>query len=208
MTLPVNQLAVLVTTHCNLRCPDCCFGIPKRERMPARHEPWSAFERLAAHPRYLHRLCVTGGEPTLHPEFPRIAREFRDMFDADVMVLTTNGARVLDYKPEVALFDEIRITDFADPRSQEAIAWVRAELPDRLLVAKSEHVPEARRPGPGICDFRVFAAYAQGRLYPCCEGPGIADSPWVEPGPDWPERLAALRLPCDRCRFGQPVAAP
>lgn len=197
----VNHLSLLVTTRCSRACPDCCFQIPTHATLPAWSASWGYLEAAAKIFRDVDWLYVAGGEPTLHPEFDRIAREFRALFDPERLLLTTNGAKVIEHGDVMDRFDEIRVTDFGDDASRAAIAWLRAHHPDRLAVADATHVPMSRRPGAWPCDRNQIAAYALGKLWPCCEGPGLADAPFVVPGPDWRRELEHAALPCRRCPF-------
>jgi MoaA/NifB/PqqE/SkfB family radical SAM enzyme len=197
-----HNLALLVTTHCNRQCPDCCLQIPKHVTMVPQHQPWEYFEDAARHFDDIFWLYVAGGEPTLHPEFPRIAREFRSMFEPERLLLTTNGARLVEQADSIKYFDEIRITDFDDPRSQAAIAWMRQHAPDKLVVWGAEHTPITHRGGPCPCGRQTIAAYALGRVYPCCEAPGLPQAASIPLGPGWEAALAKLPLPCADCPFG------
>lgn len=204
----VNQLAVVVTTRCNLACPACCYQMPTRALWPARHEPWAAFAAAARVFGDVQDLFVTGGEPTLHPEFPRIAREFRAMFDAERMVLVTNGARLIEHGDAADRFDEVRVSAY-DDRGRRAADWLRARRPDLLRGGTApEQVPLDHRGGPGRCDKDWTAVLIQGHLYPCCMGPGIPGSARAELTTAGRASLAGLPRPCARCIFGRPAAAP
>jgi len=196
----VNCIAILITTHCNRKCPECCFGILTAT---PQHHPWSYFEEAARYLTEIHWLFVSGGEPTLHPEFPRIAREFRTMFDPERMILVTNGARVVEYGDSMQHFDEVRITDFDDPRSQSAIAWMRQHASEKLVVWGVDHIPMAHRGGIHPCDRRTIAAYSGGRLYPCCEAPGLPQAASIPLGADWQTALDRVPLSCAVCPFGR-----
>jgi hypothetical protein len=196
----VNCLALLVTTHCNRKCPECCFGILTAA---PQHQSWSYFEEAARCLAEIHWLFVAGGEPTLHPEFPRIASEFRTLFDPEHMILTTNGARVIEHGDSMQYFDEVRITDFPDHHTQAVIAWMRQHAPDRLVVWGLDHIPMTHRGGPHPCDRRTIAAYAGGRLYPCCEGPGLPQASSIPLGSGWQADLERVPLSCAVCPFGR-----
>ena len=70
--------ALELTPACNNRCAGCSNGFSARERAPLtpsdvpplRAEGWlRVLEQLAPHAQ---RLKLTGGEPTLHPDFPAL----------------------------------------------------------------------------------------------------------------------------------------
>jgi GTP 3',8-cyclase len=88
-----DDLRISVTDRCNFRCTYC---------MPAEGLPWLpkgeilSFEEITRVTGLFLRLGVrslklTGGEPTVRAEFPKLVRMLRDL-DADVdMSMTTNG---------------------------------------------------------------------------------------------------------------------
>jgi cyclic pyranopterin phosphate synthase len=88
-----DDLRISVTDRCNFRCTYC---------MPAEGLPWLpkgeilSFEEITRLTGLFLRLGVrslklTGGEPTVRAEFPKLVRMLRDL-DADVdMSMTTNG---------------------------------------------------------------------------------------------------------------------
>lgn len=196
-----QHVNLLVTTHCNRACPDCCCGMPRHALGPPQHYDWPYFERAATFLRGLEVLTITGGEATTHPQFGRILREFDSLFEPIELELMTNGCDLLRYRAEWFRVARIMITDFDDPRSQAAIAAVRAWNPARLAVYPSEHVDVNRRGSGAPCGRRTIAAYAAGRLYPCCVSPGIPGAASMEPARDWREALEQVPLACADCCF-------
>ena len=90
-----------VTNHCNLRC-DSCFqadtDIPKDERRPRGRMTWERYARVVEQSQSLSTYLELGlfGEPTLHPELPRMIRH---AVDAGLSVgLVTNGTLLDDDK--------------------------------------------------------------------------------------------------------------
>ena len=190
---------LLVTTLCNRQCRDCCYRIPGHETLPPQHYDWPYFERAAEYLGNLNYLYVTGGEPTLHPQFVRIAAEFRVLFNPQRMVLATNGAGILQHIDSLDDFDEVRITNFGPPPTPETILQVTERYPNKIVVRPGTHYSLEKRGGGYPCERRYIPAYANGRLYPCCVAPGIPDAVSIEPTNDWKLQLAEVPLPCASC---------
>jgi hypothetical protein len=92
-----DRIEIDITWDCNLRCFCCdrsCGQAPSEERMTVGQIRWFLEETRQ---RNIHwkSICLSGGEPTLHPQFHEILRmvlEFRnrDSPGATIMV-NTNG---------------------------------------------------------------------------------------------------------------------
>jgi cyclic pyranopterin phosphate synthase len=89
----IGDLRVSVTDRCNFRCQYC---------MPAEGLPWLerdevlTFEEIARLVSLLssmgvHDIRLTGGEPLVRREFPRLVRMLREIEDVAEISLTTNG---------------------------------------------------------------------------------------------------------------------
>ena len=95
---PGKISAVLFLPSCNLRCPFCHNHelALHPERLAA--YPWDYVQqRLTALRPWLDGICITGGEPTLHPDLPDLLERIRGLGLA--VKLDTNGTR-----PEVLAF--------------------------------------------------------------------------------------------------------
>ncbi len=84
--------AVLFLPGCNFRCPYChnhdLIADPDRfETIPLP----AVLNRLGAFGPWLDGVCVTGGEPTLHPTLPRLLAALKEIGLA--VKLDTNGSR-------------------------------------------------------------------------------------------------------------------
>ena len=204
-----HEVAILVTTFCNRQCPECCYRIPGHEMLAPTHYDWAYFEHAATFLRGLAVLFISGGEPTVHPEFGRILREFDALFEPDVLELITNGYNLPRYADEWHRLDRIIINDFSgDERSHAAVAAVQAWDPARLVVEPGLHTDLKERGSGRPCMRRTIAAYAAGRLYPCCVAPGIPGAASMAPTRDWRETLERIPLACDRCCFSPAAEAP
>jgi uncharacterized radical SAM superfamily Fe-S cluster-containing enzyme len=85
---------VEITDHCNLRCPTC-YAASGPERLT--HKPFDVVEKLldavVASEGEADVVQISGGEPTLHPDFFRILDAARARPIKHLMV-NTNGIRI------------------------------------------------------------------------------------------------------------------
>lgn len=98
----LRQLAIIVTTRCDLRCAHCLRGHP-----PERHDfPLELLPRLLeeARPFGLQRVALTGGEPRLHPQFERIVESIVQAGFSWHFV--SNGQQIEPYLPLMERFRE------------------------------------------------------------------------------------------------------
>lgn len=91
---PGRVACTVFLNGCNFRCPYC----HNAELLEGDIEPVLSVEELLAFLKkrqgILEGVCITGGEPTLHPELPQLMRSIRKLGCG--VKLDTNG-----YRPEV-----------------------------------------------------------------------------------------------------------
>ncbi len=91
-------LAVIdITNRCNFRCP-ICFAEAKGEGSHYALDPETVRKMLQAlldRPVPCRSVQFSGGEPTVHPEFPSILRMAREMGFTHIQV-ATNGSKFAD----------------------------------------------------------------------------------------------------------------
>ena len=76
---------------CNLRCPYCHnSSLVLPEQMEEGFPEEDLFAFLEKRKGKLDGVCITGGEPTIHPELPRLIRQIRDL--GFLLKLDTNGS--------------------------------------------------------------------------------------------------------------------
>jgi hypothetical protein len=199
-------VTLLITTHCDRGCPHCCYRISDNAALPPRHYDHAYFVDAARWLTGIERLYISGGEPTLHPEFARLALELRSLFKPRRLILATNGARVIEHQASMKFFDEIRVTYFGAPADIAAIRWLQDHLPRRLQIHSAAHLPLDKPGGGAPCGREHNAAYANGRLYPCCVAPGLLDAASIAPSATWRAELTATPLPCAVCPFSKEPA--
>ncbi|HEY9016395.1 MAG TPA: GTP 3',8-cyclase MoaA [Gemmatimonadales bacterium] len=90
---PLRSLRVSVTDRCNMRCRYC---MPERDYVWLPHESILSFEEIERLVRIFTRLGVdrvrlTGGEPLLRHELPKLVGLLRNITELRDLALTTNG---------------------------------------------------------------------------------------------------------------------
>lgn len=188
------HVSVLVTDRCTRKCPHCCFAsiLDKAPKEPSVDDLAVVGTTLG----YVHRLHVTGGEPTEHHDFPAIARRCREIFSADTITVGTRK-----FVEDLRHFDEVYFSSYGD-NAEDAKRLLGSGIPCQIGIVK-HYPPEVIDPlGTGCHRGRAnhFAVY-DGRVYPCCVAPGVPESPSIPLTVDWLEQIAFLKPPCASCRF-------
>ncbi len=133
---PLRSLRVSVTDRCNLRCAYC---------MPEQGYRWLERERLLHFGEIatlvdafcslgLEAVRITGGEPLMRRELPRLVEQLARRPALREIAMTTNGMLLAEHAEELALAGLRRVTvslDTLDERTFERIARRRG-LPDVL----------------------------------------------------------------------------
>lgn len=88
---PGRVAATLFTGGCNFRCPYCHNkDIVLKNVAVVPYEESEVFSFLEKRRRVLTGVCITGGEPTLHPDLPDFIRRIRE--PGYCVKLDTNGS--------------------------------------------------------------------------------------------------------------------
>lgn len=200
-----GELHLFLTSCCNLKCPDCCMNIP--ESPFPEHYDAGYLKAAAEHLKGIDRLFVTGGEPTMHPEFRIIVPGLRDLFQCREMILCTNGYKVVEFSDLLEHFDSVLVSHYGH-NGKEA-EFVRDNFGDGRPEGPTLHVSKTRRAEKPVPCFRYREgiAYAYGLLYPCCvvHGPGGAGIPLTA---NWREDILKVPLPCGECCFAEEADSP
>ena len=87
-------LLIEVTDHCNLRCPTCYAGSgPERQTHRSLEQIERMLDRAVANEGEPSIIQISGGEPTVHPQFFEILKLARERPIGHLMV-NTNGVRI------------------------------------------------------------------------------------------------------------------
>ena len=93
---------VEVTDSCNLQCPLCYAGSGPGKKHRTFEECRAAIDRLVAVEGRPEVLQLSGGEPTIHPQFREIL-DYAVAQPIDIVMINTNGIRIA-HDPEFVQF--------------------------------------------------------------------------------------------------------
>ncbi len=138
---PLRDLRISVTDRCNFRCPYCMpaelFGeryefLPKPEILT-----FEEIERVARICVALgaHKLRITGGEPLVRAQLPRLIELLSGVEGVADIALTTNGSLLPQHAEALAAAGLRRVTislDSLDPEIFEAMSGVGFKI-ERVL---------------------------------------------------------------------------
>jgi GTP 3',8-cyclase len=143
---PLGHLRVSVTDRCNLRCRYC---MPEEEYVWLEREYLLTFEELGTLTGIFAELGVgkihlTGGEPLLRRDFPKLVALIRRNPGISELVLTTNGVLLADHAAALKSAGLDRITVSLDTlRPERFRALTRTDAHARVLAG----IDAARRAG-------------------------------------------------------------
>lgn len=220
-TRNTNTVNLLLTTRCTMECPNCHTMIPRlKAEGTARHANVAQIILAGALMQPLRRVHLTGGEPTMHPEFEAIAYNVREWFGASFVTIETNGSYYRRYRHVFAeVFDRVFITHYVKDAiypdnfdNTQVIAEAEQDLGDRLirepavthlplktglaLLSRNEEVPCSKWHDPGLP-----CAWVNGLLYACCTTFGIDPSLGIPLTDNWREEIQKQPMGCSRCAF-------
>jgi hypothetical protein len=192
-------LSVDITSHCNLRCPECAANISGILN-PA-HYDVNEIQAAAAYLQGFEILGLTGGEPTMYPSFKQIVPLLKEWFGVSKLLLATNGYKVIEYKDILHHFDDIFISRYAhNQRENDFIAKHFLGRPP----GPSIHLTTARRARkPSPCFRSNITKLSFGRLYPCCFIIDGYEYIGVPLSKDFRETVFNIPLPCLDCCFAE-----
>jgi hypothetical protein len=218
----INKIQVPVVRMCNRRCPDCCAreqltwynkSITKKEM---------SFEELTWAGRLIgaiDEIEITGGEPTLHPQFEELTNNLTGIFQCDNFMLVSNGWLFGQDPSKLPLLLKYR-TVWISHYTEQYVATSGGTTNTREVELISKYLHENGR--EDWKPYTVYAhhpfsappyggtpcghypsnmiAYYEGRVYGCCvswslpyQGTSI---PLTE---NWRDHLNEIDLPCEQC---------
>jgi GTP 3',8-cyclase len=134
----IEYLRISVTDRCNFRCVYCMPAeglawLPKQDILS--YEEITEVARQLA-PLGLRRLRITGGEPTIRPDLPKLIAMLKAVDGIEDIALSTNGAKLPTMARDLKAAGLDRLNISADSLRQERIiAIARRDLKFDPVVA-------------------------------------------------------------------------
>lgn len=206
----IDTISYSLTTHCNMKCPDCCAGITA---LPKSLKSFYSWDYIVESAKYFKGMNInlTGGEASVHPKFEEFVPKLKELFESPKLTVWTNGT-MFKKKPDVwGYFDEIHITNYTkdtfdgSPDNTEDIKWIRDKYPNKKINScEIVHIPKEQR-GSKAC-FRAYSEtveFVDGRIYPCCASSALSEQVYVNLSDNWKEEVLKLIHPCHVCLFAE-----
>jgi len=195
---------IMIATVCNRRCPKCCcadivHGSPPR---------FFSAEAIADEVALLDRaevIYLTGGEPTLHPDFDNVLRLSRKARGEKLLFLMTNGAKLSEKASATAFVNRVCIS-ILDGYSKNILKNYLRVKPKSVIVDPWREPHYATTGGDRPCHRHLTTiSVMDGLVYPCCVACGIRGAESTPLTAEWPSLVRYLRPPCGNCVFGQKI---
>lgn len=201
----IDSVGIIITTKCTKVCPDCCIDNIHMDKYDVSME---YLKKSALYLKGLRRIQLTGGEPTLHPNFEEIVRGAKDLFECEFLTLETNGNAENVSTEVLNLFDMIYISHYTPltySGCEDNIAQIGAILEkvsrDKVTIGEVKHIVVESK-GYRQCS-RIendFVVYHKGRIYPCCVVPSIT-SLGLPISSTWKTDILTHKPDCLLCKF-------
>lgn len=215
-----------ISSRCNLSCRYCLHPIMTRPKVDISREHWAAaleWVRYFVGKGTQGELVLFGtGEPSLHPDFPQMAREARGVIGPGRrLVTTTNGIAVTKEWVDALKPSGIRVyvSLHRPEKAEPAVRYLKSAGLLEATVADAVEYPndwagqvkwhsnaaalayDARPICPWTAAGQLFVS-AHGALYSCCYANG--DSPVLGQVTDAPSALAVTPWKaCQSCWLRQ-----
>ena len=137
---------VELTTSCNLKCPMCYASSGPGGKHLTVAEAKGSIDRLVEVEGRPEVLQLSGGEPTIHPDFAEILA-YACAQPIDIVMINTNGLRLAqdpDFAASLAPFRHrlevyLQFDGFDDDTSRALRGAALADVKERALAALGEH---------------------------------------------------------------------
>jgi len=171
---------------------------------------WEYIKHAAEHFYGMDRIHITGGEPTMHPDFANIVPYLKQVFGCNRLTLETNGFGFKKFPKVFNFFDEIYCSHYTagsfvgSPDNTEEIEFIRDYVYlTKIIVGEIKHESRENR-GTKMCSrgWSETLGYCNGKVYPCCVASGLpARDTGIPLTKNWRQEILEVVHPCDICFF-------
>lgn len=211
----IKGISLAITTHCNLSCTNCTWGIQKIPMNKREHYTWEYLENCAKYFKGIETIYITGGEPTLHPNLEEWSYRFKQLFKCKNLYIWTNGLGFNNLSVDafnqydriiITLYDKNTYKGSVDNSEQimDFIESFPTNSRHKIQPGRIDHLINIPG-GPNPCGRQVehegLVPYLNGKVYHCCGG--IAIQKGVILSDSWRTDILNEPLNCDLCVFGE-----
>jgi len=200
--IEIDRVNFWLTSYCNQYCPDCCVNAPNYKN--PKHYDIDYIKNASRFFYGIDNLRITGGEPTMHPDFGTIVPMLKEMFGCRLLTLATNGYMVIKHQNVLHHFDDIVCTLYSHNRKEVEFLRKNGFIKRNTRSDRPvEHVPVTKRvSNPVPCERANQAvAYVEGLVYPCCIAPDFLGGKGIPLSDNWRKEILTVDLPCENCFF-------
>ena len=110
----IDMIYIGLTTHCQVNCPYCSWGINKIPMKDREFYSWEYLENIAKYVYGIPKVCIIGGEPTMHPDFVEWSPRFKELFGCKELYVWTNGYGNLLFPEVFVNYDWVIMTKYTE----------------------------------------------------------------------------------------------
>ena len=209
MSRLIQSINYSITSNCDRMCPHCCMNLLEKEPWEA---SWDYIVDSAKYFKGIRRIHLTGGEPTLHSQFCEIVPKLKKLFQCGILTLESNGWGFQKFPEIFKEFDVIQVSHYMKNSyigswdNTDDVEFIKSFLKETntiVLVGDIIHIDRNVRNNGLICDRGTSetVAYYDSKLFPCCVGPGLKDSPSITLSDKWEKEIRDIDIPCNTCWF-------
>lgn len=193
-------------------CPDCAHNTPVRTKDTS-IVPHVSWEYILESALYLKgcKIKLTGGEPTIHPDFPDIAKHLKKIFNTPSLEMDTNGFNCLKYFDYLEYFDKICFSHYIKgdffTEKEDNTNILNALKENKNIKLEVFDIDFFHRRGVNTKSKPCYRSeietisYMDGLLFPCCIGLGNENAVGIKPSENWRKEILDVPFKCNNCLF-------
>ncbi len=135
----VTKLEIAITDFCNLDCHLCSQGTPlQQDKKTMSLDEIKRISRFFK-PYEFKAVKLSGGEPTLHPQFREICGAIQDLFPSYEYQLASNGFKLEEYLECLGFFYSVEISHYPGQNDETFQRLAALKKPNFLMYTKEDY---------------------------------------------------------------------
>ncbi len=179
INLTYTTLEIAITDFCNLTCNFCSQGTPlQKDKLRMTYDQIKNYIKLAIKNNEIDIIKLSGGEPTMHPDFRKICKIIKKNQSKKIFQLASNGIKMKKYLHDLIVFDQIDLTHYPNENDEIFFNLKKLKLKNVITYEKDNFVldnvfDDNKNANKNFdvykfCNYSKVKKIVQGRLYNCC----------------------------------------